>query len=124
MIKKLLFVVLSAISLNACVLDNYGYPEHAVLNSNGDPIVIIGHADTGVCGLSIIDENSHAVNDNIQGITDTITVTYKWLTLKAATGDNKIIIYATPNTTGKDRSFWCHAMSDESGPDFKVTPKK
>ena len=120
--KKVLSLVSAVLLLTSCeIFDNRGYPFKVNFGSQGGTQKVFG--DEGIYTLEIADYNANGTSAQRDTITDSLIVTYEWLTAKAKMidFDRSITLIAEPNKTGKKRRFYVRGMVDNYSIDIKVT---
>ena len=101
--------------------DNFGYPSKITFQKEGGTIFCSGAKS---CYLIEIDNyNGNGAGSGIRD-TDSIRVTYDWLTAKCKKfNDTKIELIATPNHSGKKRRLYVYGAVDDDDAEIEVVQK-
>lgn len=110
----------SFMALCACdTSDNFGYPSKITMTHEGCERIITG--DIAFDNIEIAnyngDGNSKSPNPDES---DSLTVCYDWLTIKAKNYDKKLFLIAQPNKSGKRRKLYVMGSSCNDLIEIKV----
>ncbi len=112
--------VVSALVMNACEEDKWGYDNRVVFEAYGGEEDVDG--DAPVYTLSI--GNHEGDEKEAVEVDGVLTVTYDWLTATVVKGDDEIRLVAEPNTTGKSRKLYLYGMVFNNVMDVTVIQKR
>lgn len=109
------------VSLASCgPTDNYGYPDKISFGRDGGIREVSGNEPT--YDIEIADGSGEGTNKNLNtDDSDSIKVTYKWLTVRAKKFEDKVTLIAEPNTNGKSRHLYVYGMVDDFDFEIKVS---
>ncbi|WP_454898066.1 hypothetical protein [Alloprevotella tannerae] len=98
---------------------NYGYPSKIVLTKSGGSKEVKGNDAPYLIEIRDYDGNGE-VSKVFGAASDSMIVSYQWLTIKAKKGDTKLQLIATPKQSGKSRTLYVHAPITDSEAEIKV----
>lgn len=98
---------------------NYGYPSKVVLTKSGGSKEVKGNDSPYLIEIHDYDGNGE-VSKVFGAASDSMIVSYQWLTIKAKKGDTKLQLIATPKQSGKSRTLYVHAPVMDTGAEIKV----
>ena len=116
--KILIALLFIPLLLASCEEDNYGYPSKMTFEREGGTKICSG-TSSFYC-LEINNYNGIGAADNISD-TDSIKVTYDWLTIKCKKfTDSQLKMIAAPNPSGKKRTLYVYGHVNDSFAEIKV----
>ena len=124
--KKLLLNLLLAVvmlipfTLVSCGGDNFGYPSKITFGKDGGTINCPGAS--GFYVVEIDDYNGTGAS-SFGPDTDSIRVTYDWLTAKCKKFGTQLKLIATPNHSGKKRRLYVYGAVDDDNAEIEVVQK-
>ena len=121
--RKIFLVGLLSVllSLVACDNDNLGFPSSVNFPRSGGSKIIGGKDMPYIATLEILDydgDGNCAYADS-----DSMIVTYKWLTAKMRTYDNKVELIAEPSNSSEKRTLYVYVYDGKDISETKVTQK-
>ncbi|RRD88680.1 BACON domain-containing protein [Bacteroides heparinolyticus] len=123
--KRIMFGVwLCFILLMVSCGENHGYSGKIIFEANGGSRMVSG--EEYFDGLEITDYNGDGKNTNgfSYDDSDSVSVTYQWLTVKGKKFERDIVIVAEPNETGKKRELYVAVHVGNSFDEIKVVQTK
>lgn len=123
--KRVMFGVwLCSILLFVSCNGNYGYPGKVTFDATGGSQTVSG--EECFYSLEITDYNGDGKSSDglLADESDSLTVTYQWLTIRTKKFDNSLTIIAEPNNTGRKRQLYIAGWVDNSFADIKVVQTK
>ena len=114
--KILLAFLFIPFLIASCEGDNYGYPSKMTFEREGGTKFC-----SGTSSFYHVDINNYnGIGAGSKVDTDSIKVTYDWLTVKGRKFDTQLEVIAAPNPSGKKRTLYVSPWIDNSFADIKV----
>ncbi len=114
--KILLAFLFIPFLIASCEGDNYGYPSKMTFEREGGTKFC-----SGTSSFYHVDINNYnGIGAGSKVDTDSIKVTYDWLTVKGRKFDTQLEVIAAPNPSGKKRSLYVYPMIDNCSAEIKI----
>lgn len=109
------------LSLVSCNKENMGFPSSVNFSKNGGSMIIKGEEMPYIFGLEILDYDGDGNFTNRSEESDSIMVSYQWLTAKMRVSDNKVELIAEPSNSSKKRTLYLFVHDGKDMSETKVT---
>ena len=114
--KILIALLFIPLLLASCEGDNYGYPSKMTFEREGGTKFC-----SGTSSFYHVDINNYnGIGAGSKVDTDSIKVTYDWLTVKGRKFDTQLEVIAAPNPSGKKRTLYVYGHVNDSFAEIKV----
>ena len=123
MTKKIIGTLLQfgvLVALCACdTSDNFGYPSKIAMTHEGCERIVTGEVAFDNIEIANYNGDGSSVSPNPDK-SDSLTISYDWLTIKAKNYDRKLLLIAQPNKSGKRRKLYVMGSSGNDLIEIKV----
>ncbi len=114
-------LIFAAIAFVSCEKEkDYGYPSSVEMSANGETIELYGSSEySHITHIEILDYDGNG-NGYDSDEAESFSVTNDWLTVESPRAENKLILSAVPNSSGKKRKLCLYLYFGGNRQEIKV----
>lgn len=116
-------LIFAAIAFVSCEKEeDFGYPSSVEMSSNGETVELYGSYEySHIAHIEILDYDGNGNGNGYDSDdAESFSVTNDWLTVESPRAENKLILSAAPNSSGKKRKLYLHLYCGGNRQEIKV----